>query len=77
MGSTSAASVFLFMAIQLDAELLELKAQAEGLKPFRPNALFEKLGEKVCTPRWSWRRRRVPKSYRARRAARGPVSLNP
>lgn len=36
-------SVFLFMAITLTAELEELKAQAEGRRPFRVNRILEAL----------------------------------
>lgn len=40
------------MAIQITAELEELKAQAEGRAPFTPNGLFEKLGELVGGPQY-------------------------
>ncbi len=34
------------MAIELTKDLLELKAQAEGSKPFKVQALYERLAEK-------------------------------
>ncbi len=39
-------SAFLFMAIELTKDLVELKAQAEGAKPFQRQALYERLAEK-------------------------------
>ena len=38
------------MAIEITRELEELKAQAEGSRPFVVSGLFERLTEKVCTP---------------------------
>lgn len=37
------------MSIELTEDLAELKAQAEGLKPFRVQRLYEQLAEKDLT----------------------------
>jgi len=43
------------MAIVITDELMELKAQAEGARPFRRSRLFDKLAECVGSKEyWSW-----------------------